>query len=470
MVGEDRVIMSGKELRRIHVLRQVMEQQLTQVKAGALLGLTTRQVRRLIARVEQEGDQGLAHRGRGQPSNRRRPEQVKAKVLRWYATRYGDFGPTVAVEQLAERHGIALSDETLRRGLTVRGIDHFRRRKRPHRAWRERRPHVGELLQLDGAHHDWCEGRGSRCVLMAYIDDASSRVCARFYAYEGTIPAMDSFQRDVRRYGLPLAVYADKHTTYQSSAQPTVEEQLAGKAPTSQFGRARGELGVELIPAHSPQAKGRVERLFHTFQDRVIKEMRLAKVATVDEANRFLERYLPIYNQRFAVPPAQPADLHRSRPAPRDLDRILCIQTPRCLRKDCTIAHQGGLYQIHDHLRATHVQGEERIDGTMRLTHNGRPLSFHAIMVRPVKAMEVKPVHHRRRPVTPRPDHPWRTRLQPEREQHTAAAITETGHFYIGRKRTLLKWVDSRQTGHCTILGILLPYTVFFGWAAIACR
>ena len=144
MVGEDRVIMSGKELRRIHVLRQVMEQKLTQVKAGALLGLTTRQVRRLIARVEQEGDKGLAHRGRGKPSNRRMPEKVKAKVLRWYETRYGDFGPTLAVEKLAERHGIALSDETLRRWLTVRGIDHFRRRKRPHRAWRERRPHVGE--------------------------------------------------------------------------------------------------------------------------------------------------------------------------------------------------------------------------------------------------------------------------------------------------------------------------------------
>ena len=424
MVGEDRVIMSGKELRRIHVLRQVMEQKLTQVKAGALLGLTTRQVRRLIARVEQEGDKGLAHRGRGKPSNRRMPEKVKAKVLRWYETRYGDFGPTLAVEKLAERHGIALSDETLRRWLTVRGIDHFRRRKRPHRAWRERRPHVGELLQLDGSHHDWFEGRGSRCVLMAYIDDASSRVCARFYAYEGTLPAMDSFQRYVTRYGIPLAVYADKHTTYQSPAQATVEEQLAGAKPLSQFGRALSELGVELIPAHSPQAKGRIERLFKTFQDRVIKEMRLAGVSTLDAANQFLDTYLLRYNQRFTVQPIQAADLHRPCPARRELDRILCIQTPRCLRRDFTIAHQGGLYQIHDNLRATHVQVEERIDGTMRMTHNGRPLGFHAIMVRPVQAVEVKPVHHRRHPVTPRPDHPWRTRLQPEREQHTAAAIT----------------------------------------------
>jgi len=424
MVGEDRVMMSVKELRRVHVIRHANERKMTQVKAGALLGLTTRQIRRLIARVEQEGEKGLAHRGRGKPSNRRMPEKVKAKVLQLYETRYGDFGPTLAVEKLAEHHGIVLSDETLRRWLTVRGIDHFRRRKRSHRAWRERRPHVGELLQLDGSHHDWFEGRGPRCVLMAYIDDASSRVWARFYAYEGTLPAMDSFQRYVTRYGIPLAVYADKHTTYQSSAQPTVEEQLAGVEPLSQFGRALSELGVELIPAHSPQAKGRIERLFKTFQDRVIKEMRLAGVVTIDEANRFLEDYLLNYNRRFAVPPAQTVDLHRPRLARRDLDRILCLKTPRVLRRDWTVAHHGQLYQVHTTVRATHVQVEERIDGTMRIAPNGQPLGFHAITVRPVKTVEVKPVHHLRRPVTPRPDHPWRKRLRPQREPHTAAAIT----------------------------------------------
>ena len=156
---------------------------------------------------------------------------------------------------------------------------------------------------------------------MAYIDDASSRVYAWFYAYEGTIPAMDSFQRYVQQYGIPLAIYADKHTTYQSPASPSVEEQLAGVMPMSQFGRALGELGVELIPAHSPQAKGRVERLFHTVQDRVIKEMRLADVSTLEAANRFLEGSLPLYNRRFGVRPAQATDLHRPRPARRELDR-----------------------------------------------------------------------------------------------------------------------------------------------------
>lgn len=417
-------MMSVKEFRRVHVIRHAMEKTLTQEKAGALVGLTARQVRRLIQRVRREGDRGLAHRGRGQPSNRRIAGTIKATVLKLYEQRYGDFGPTLAAEKLAERHGITISDETLRRWLKARGIDHFTRRKRPHRAWRARKAHVGELIQLDGSHHDWLEGRGPRGVLMAYIDDASSRVCARFYEYEGTIPAMDSFQRYVTRHGLPLAVYADKHTTYQSPAQPTVDDQLAGAEPTSQFGRALGELGVDLIPAHSPQAKGRVERLFKTFQDRLIKEMRLAGISTLDEANRFLEDYLPIYNQRFAVPPAQAADLHRPRPAGWALDRMLCIKTTRCLRKDFTIAHQGRLYQIHDTLRATHVLVEERVDGTMRLTHHGRPLSFHAIASRPLQAAETPKGPQLRRPVKPTPEHPWRKRLLPERHIHAAAGIT----------------------------------------------
>ena len=187
-----------------------MEQKLTQVKPGTLLGLTTRHIRRLIERVEQEGDQGLAHRGRGMPSNRRLPAKVKAKALRLYAQRYGDFGPTLAAEKLAEHHGVPISDETLRRWLRERGTDHFTRRKRPHRVWRERKAQVGELVQLDGSDHDWFAGRGSRGVLMAYIDDASSRVYARFYTDEGTLPALDSFQRYVGQYGMPLAIYADK--------------------------------------------------------------------------------------------------------------------------------------------------------------------------------------------------------------------------------------------------------------------
>lgn len=424
MVGEGKVMMSGKELRRVHVIRRVMDKQITQVKAGALLGLTTRHVRRLIQRVEQEGDKGLAHRGRGKPSNRQIREKVKAKVLALYEQRYGDFGPTLAAEKVAERHGIRLSAETLRQWLRERGIDHFTRRKRPHRAWRARRAHRGELVQLDGSHHDWLEGRGPRCVLMAYIDDASSQVFARFYAYEGTIPALDSLRRYVTRYGIPLAVYTDKHTTYKSPAEPTVEEHLAGRKPQSQFERSLGELGIETIHAHSPQAKGRVERLFATFQDRLIKELRLAGITTLEAANRWLEDYLPRYNQRFAVPPAQGADLHRPSPPSGQLARILCLKTKRVLRRDWTVAHHGQLYQIHDKVRATHVMVEEGLEGAMRITHKGRSLQYQLIAARPLRAAEPPTIHLPRLPVKPKPDHPWHQRFLPERRQRVTGAMT----------------------------------------------
>lgn len=423
MVGEDRVMMSGKELRRVHVIHHAMEKKITQVKAGALLGLTTRQIRRLMVRVRHEGEAGLAHRGRGQPSNRRRAEPIKAKILRLYTTRYGDFGPTLAAEKLAEQHGLTVSAETLRGWLLAQGVTHFRRRHRPHRAWRPRRAHVGELIQLDGSHHDWVEGRGPRCVLMAMIDDASSRGFARFYAYEGTIPALDSLRCYVTRYGLPLAMYTDKHTTYKSPAEPTVAEQLDGRMPQRQCERSLAELGVELIHAHSPQAKGRVERLFGTFQDRVIKEMRLAGIATVAAANQFLETYLPQYTQRFTVPSAQAADLHRPRPSAPELARVLCLKTPRVLRRDWTVAHHGHLYQVHTNVRVPRVMVEERLDGTLRITHHGRVLAYEAIPARPVRVPAPSTVSMPQRPGKPTPDHPWRKRLLSERRQH-AAAIT----------------------------------------------
>lgn len=424
MVREDRVTMSANELRRVHVLRQLREKRITQREAGEMLQLTDRQIRRLLGRVNAAGDQGLVHRGRGKPSNRRIAAPVKAKVLRLYTAQYGDFGPTLAAEKLAERHGVTISAETLRGWLLENGVEHFQRRKRPHRAWRARKAHVGELVQLDGSHHDWFEGRGPRCVLMAYIDDASSRVVARFYEYEGTIPALDSFQGYIRQHGVPLAVYADKHTTYRSPAEPTIEEQLAGTKPQSQVGRALAELGVELIAAHSPQAKGRVERLFKTFQDRVIKELRLAKVSTLDAANAFLTGYLPIYNRRFAVPPAQTADLHRPRPARGELDRILCIKTTRVLRRDWTVAHNGHLYQVQTNVRATQVVMEERVDGTLRITHQGHVLAYARIAARPGRPAAPQPGSRQHRPVTQARTHPWHKRALPPRALLAAEPIT----------------------------------------------
>jgi transposase-like protein len=422
MVGEDKVLMSVKELRRLSVIHQVMEKKLKQKEAGRLLDLTDRQIRRIVSRVQVEGDVGLAHRSRGKRSNHAIDQQKKTDILRLYTKQYSDFGPTLAAEKLGERDGIGISDETLRRWLLKAGITHFRRRSRPHRQWRERKRHRGEMIQMDGSHHDWLEGRGPACVLMGYIDDASNRVYARFYEYEGTIPAMDSFKRYIRRDGIPLSVYLDKHSTYKAWAEPTIAEQLAGRKPKSQFERALEELGVAVIHADSPQAKGRVERLFGTFQDRLIKEMRLANVCNLDDANRFLSGYLPIYNRRFSVKAAEGADLHRPIPAGLKLDDILCIRTERALRNDFTVAHNKALYQVHDHIGAASVIVEERLDGTLRILHQGRRLQYQPISARP--AREAPKPQPRRPPKPPAPNHPWHRPFKHWREKTLPAPVS----------------------------------------------
>ena len=268
----------------------------------------------------------------------------------------------------------------------------------------------GLSLQLDGSHHDWVEGRGPRCALMTYIDDASSRVSARFYEYEGTIPALDSFAQYVRRYGVPHSVYTDKHTTYRALGEPTVAQQLVGEKPQSQFERALAELGVTVIHAHSPQAKGRVERLFKTLQDRLVKDLRLAGIATIAAANQFVETWLPHYNRRFAVQPAQAVDLHRPSPTARELDRMLCLKTTRVVRRDWTVAHHGQLFQIETQIHTQAVLVEEHLDGTMRITHRGQPLRYHAVISRPVRVMAPTPPAAPRRPVKPKPTHPGASR------------------------------------------------------------
>lgn len=424
MVREETVQMSVQELRRVHVIRQAMDKAVRQREASEMLGITTRQVRRLIQRVQAEGDAGLVHRGRGKPSNRRHSPAGTARVLRLYATHYRDFGPTLAAEKLVERHGITLSAETLRQWLRACGIAHFTRRKRPHRAWRVRKAHVGALLQLDGSHHDWFEGRGPRCALMAYIDDASGRVFARFYEYEGTIPALDSFERYVRRYGVPYSVYTDNHTTYRARGEPTVAQQLVDAKPQSQFERALAELGVTVIHAHSPQATGRVERLFKTLQDRLVKDLRLASIVTIEAANQFMETWLPHYNRRFAVQPARAADLHRPSPTARELDRMLCLKTTRGVRRDWTVTHHGQLFQIETPIHTHAVLVEDRLDGTMRITHRGQPLRYHAIIARPVRGITPTPPAAPRRPVKPKPTHPWHRRILPDHQTTAATPMT----------------------------------------------
>jgi transposase len=403
--------MKPREIRRLHLIHQALEKKISQQQAAEVAGLSTRQMRRLMKRIQQEGDRGILHRKRGQPSNRRLAEQVKQKVLKLYQQHYGDFGATLASEKLRERHRLTIHAETLRLWLRQAQLPYPQRKARPHRQWRPRRSCFGTLVQMDGSHHDWLEGRGPKLVLMGSIDDATNTVAGRFYDHEGTVPALDIFRRWVQLYGIPASVYLDKHTTYRSPQAPSLEEQLQGlERSQSQFQRAMSELGVEVIHAHSPAAKGRIERLFGTLQDRLVKEMRLAQVVSLAQANRFLERYLPLYNQRFRVEPAQPADLHRRVPAQLDLDGVLCLKTPRRLNADSTVIHQGKVYLVEERVQAQTVTVEQRLDGSLHLRHQRRSLRYREIPTRPRKAHALQPKQKRFRPAA---DHPWRSSYQP---------------------------------------------------------
>lgn len=408
MAGEDMIMIRQGELKRLHVIKKVFEKVIKQVEAAEILSLSSRQVRRIVKRIEAEGDRGIIHRSRGRPSNRRISQKIKDRVIRLYRGQYKGFGPTLASEKLLERDRIGISDETLRRWLIEAGDWKKSRKRGRHRQWRERKHHAGEMVQMDGSHHAWFEDRGGPCVLMSYIDDANGEVSARFYGYEGTIPAMDSFKRYIKKKGLPMQVYLDKHSTYKSSAKPTIEDELNDVRPLSEFERALRELGVEVSHAHSPQAKGRIERLFRTLQDRLVKEMSLRGIRSIEEGNQFLEGYLPLYNKRFSVCPKERDDFHRPLPRGVNLDAILCIKTERTLRNDFTVAHNRKLYQVEDAIKASKVMVQDRIDGSMIMTHKDRALRFKEITERPLREKKQPVVVRRRKTYIPPPDHPWR--------------------------------------------------------------
>jgi len=401
MVRESIIRMSLRELRRLKVVPEVLDRQITQRAGASMLGLSERHMRRLVRSVREFGDGGIVHRGRGRPSNRRFPERVRTRVLKVYRKKYRDFGPTLAAEKLLELDGFRVSRETLRQWLLSAGLWTKRRKHRDHRCWRTRKECFGEMVQMDGSHHAWLEDRGPQLVLMGYSDDATGIVHGRFYDYEGTMPALDSFKRYVRKYGLPLSIYLDKHTTYKSNRKLTVEEELEGfSRPLSQFERALDELGVEVIHAHSPQAKGRIERLFGVLQDRLVKEMRLRRIKTRKEANAFLREYLPVYNRRFRVIPANKTDVHVRPKRYFNLDRYLCIKTNRTVRK---------LYQIKDKVLSRKVVVEERLNGSVHvISSRGVTLKYKEILERPKKVTPTPGLRVKSTSPVPAVNHPWR--------------------------------------------------------------
>ena len=415
MGRKDIIIMTQEELRRASIVNQAIRKMITQEEAAEIIGVSERHTRRLIKRVREEGDRGIIHRLRGKPGNRGIDDELRAKAIEFYNKRYWDFGPTLASEKLYELDKIKVNHDTLRCWLIDTDKDKWdwQRKARPHRQWRQRKDCFGEMVQVDGSHHDWLEGRGPWLIFMGYIDDATGITFGRFYDYEGTMPAMDSLMRYIEKYGIPQSIYLDKHSTYKSPKEQTIEEQLRNEIPMTQFERAAKELGIIIIHANSCQAKGRVERGFGTHQDRLIKEMRLAGIKSKDEANEFLEAYyLPKHNKKFSISPAKKANLHRKAPGKKELKKILCMRTKRYLGNDAVIRHDNKFYQIEDipRRRIKTVMVEDRLDGSMHVRNNGSYFKYREIAPRLIRRSEAsKKVTDRPRKVyIPPKDHPWR--------------------------------------------------------------
>jgi len=421
------ITLTQVEQRRVIVLTQVREQQIDAAHAAALLGLSLRHCRRLLAAFRRAGPAALAHGNRGRPAPNRVPRVLERRIVRLARTTYAGFNHQHLTEKLAENHGIVLSRPTVHRILLAAGLPSPRpRRRRRFRRRRERMPQPGLLLQWDGSHHDWLQGRGPRLVLHGAIDDATNAVpAATFRVQEEAAGYFVVLRELIRTHGIPVALYGDRHGIITKDARPrplTLDEQLRGHTrPLTQVGRALRQLGIQWVPAHSPQAKGRVERLWGTFQDRLVSELRLATARTLDEANAVLQAFLPRYNARFTRPAAQPGAAYRPLPPALTLDDICCFAYERTVANDNTVTlgpqHLQLLPDAHRASYAkTRVIVRRHLDGRLSVSHNGRRVAFRILTVprhRPAPAPQpaARPPARPRAPSTWKPpaDHPWRT-------------------------------------------------------------
>ncbi len=410
------ITLSTREIERLRIIHKVMDRNMTQIEASEILGITDRQIRNIITKIKEKGDQGIAHRNRGRAAPNKMREELEDRIGEIIKKKYADFKPTLASEKLLELHAIRVGREKLRQIMISKGIWRVRRYKKEVHQWRERKHYYGQMIQTDGSHHDWLEGRGPKMVFMGYVDDATGQVFGSFYDHEGVFPAMDSLGRYMRLYGLPKSLYLDKHSTYKTTRQPDLDELLRGETAETQFARACRELEIRIIHAHSPQAKGRIERVFGTLQDRLVKEMRLAGVSSIEEANAFLETFLPVYNERFAIAAKKQGDLHRPLPEAVDLREIFCLKATRTINNGYIIKWRGRMFLIENPsiaMRRRKVTVMEHFDGKIAIKFNGRYLDFREVLnLKPVEAPEVKkpdnePVKKKSKYIPPA-DHPWR--------------------------------------------------------------
>ena len=388
--------MSSTERVRLDVMKRVFRGDLSQMEASISLGLSLRQVKRLWKRFKASGDAGVVHGLRGKCGNRAADSKKRECVMALYLLKYKEFGATLASECLGERDGVKVAVSTLRDWLRSAGLRPGRRKGRKHRSRRERRACVGELVQMDGSTHDWFE-IGSKCVLYVMVDDATGRLFCRFYESEDTRSAFDLFGRYVGLHGLPVALYVDKDSIYTvNNREPTTAEALRGIKPLTQFGRAMERLDVKVILAHSPQAKGRVERMNGTLQDRLLKMLGLEGIKDIEGANQYLDKtFLSGFNVKFDVSPRSETDLHRRVPKGLDLSDVLCLIHERTAGEDWCIQLEGRVFQIGVENQGLRLAGKkvqvlEMADGEVRITYRGRRLKHCVeLTARPTKVTQV---------------------------------------------------------------------------------
>ena len=407
--------MSQKERSRLVMMTRVREKAMTIREASEVVRVSYRQCRRIYKRYREEGDRGLIHRNRGQPSNRRKPHELKGEVLTLYREQYWDFGPTLAAEKLMERDGYEVDHETLRRWLLEAGLWKRQRKRAKHRQQRERKAHFGELIQLDGSHHKWFEDRGEEECLMDMVDDATGRTVALLSEEETTRAAMKVLRAWVKKYGIPKALYVDWKNVYITQREPTVEEQLAGELPMTQFGRACHKLDIEIITANSPQAKGRVERKHEVYQDRWVKELRLAGIQDIEGANQCLCGFIESLNVKFAVEPRSSADFHRPVPQGMDLRTVFCREEPRTVGNDWVVRYKNRFFQIglQSNLPPARrrVMVQEHLDGSIHMVYRDREVLFIEIKElprKPIVTQQKQQSSETMMKYIPPPDHPCR--------------------------------------------------------------
>ncbi len=396
-----RIGMSQRELRRVEVLARVKSKDLKMVDAARLVGVSYRHAKRLWKRYREEGAQGLKHRSAGRTSARAKPVRFRQRVMKLVREKYGEgegerFGPTLAAEHLASEDGMRIDAETLRRWMLAEGLWSRRRKRKPYRQRRERRRHFGELVQMDGSFHDWLEERGPDGCMMNMTDDASSEVELRLGEEETIWAAANTLQAWIEKRGVPQALYVDWKNLYKRA--PTQREQLRGEEPVTQFGRMCQKLGIEIIAAGSPQAKGRVERNHGTHQDRLIKKMRRKKIRTHEQANLYLQReYLPEHNRRFRCAAAEEEDYHRQAPSAAQLREVFRLESERMISNDWVVRYDNRLFQMQAQSRKwAPAQGKvvvcEWQDGTVEIEYRGRKLPWKEIFgTVPRVSAEVKP-------------------------------------------------------------------------------